>query len=61
MNIKEILSKGLEREYEVTLTASEMDEKFQLDLWKLQQANILVRLAAVPMSVGSSLFGMMQK
>ena len=59
MNIKEILSKGLEREYEITLTASEMDEKVSARLVEVATtANMPgFRPGKVPMSVVKARFG----
>ena len=59
MNIKEILSEGLEREYEITCTAAEMDEKVSARLAEVATtANIPgFRPGKVPMSVVKARFG----
>ena len=59
MNIKETLSEGLAREYEITLTAAEMDEKISARLAEVARtANMPgFRPGKVPISVVKSRFG----
>ena len=59
MNIKETLSEGLAREYEITFTAAEMDEKVSARLAEVATtANMPgFRPGKVPMSVVKARFG----
>ena len=59
MNIKETLNEGLAREYEITLTAAEMEEKVSARLAEVATtANMPgFRPGKVPLSVVKARFG----
>ena len=59
MNIKETLSEGLAREYEITLTVAEMDEKISTRLAEVARTANLpgFRPGRIPLSVVRARFG----